>query len=58
MLDILKDYPFYSFTLDASANLESYLSTHDGRHQKQLLDYLTSADAAKVYRERGMVPGR
>lgn len=42
MLDIMKEYPFYSFTLDASANLESYLSTHDESRQRQLIDYLRS----------------
>lgn len=42
MLDIMKVYPEYSFTLDASANLEAYLSTHDEVMQKQLLDYLRS----------------
>jgi alpha-mannosidase len=42
MLDIMKEYPDYSFTLDASANLESYLSTHDETRQKQLIDYLRS----------------
>ena len=30
----------------------------DPKAAKELLDYLSSADAAKVYKERGMVPGR
>jgi molybdate transport system substrate-binding protein len=32
--------------------------SHDPAAAKQLLEYLSSPDAAKVYRERGMVPGR
>jgi len=39
-LDIQKQYPSYSFTLDAAANLDSYLSTRQERHGKQLLDHL------------------
>jgi hypothetical protein len=39
-LEIQKEYPSYSFTLDASANLESYLATRDEAHGKQLLDHL------------------
>jgi len=40
--------------------LSGFVGTHskDPAAAKQLLDYLSSADAAKVYRERGMVPGR
>ena len=30
----------------------------DPKAAKELLDYLSSADAAKVYKERGMVPGK
>lgn len=41
-LDILQQYPGYSFTLDASANLQSYLKTRDEAHEKRLLDYLRS----------------
>jgi hypothetical protein len=40
MLEIMRQYPSYSFTLDASANLESYLSTRDESRQRELLDYL------------------
>jgi alpha-mannosidase len=39
-LEIMKDFPSYSFTFDASANLESYLDTRDEAHRKQLLAYL------------------
>jgi len=42
VLEIMKEYPSYSFTLDASANLESYLRTRDDARQKQVLDYLRS----------------
>ncbi len=42
MLEIMKDYPSYSFTLDASANLESYMATHTDARKKQVLDYLRS----------------
>jgi alpha-mannosidase len=41
-LEILQEHPDYSFTLDASANLESYLKTRDEKRQKQLLDHLRS----------------
>jgi alpha-mannosidase len=41
-LDIMKEFPSYSFTLDASANLESYLATRDEAHRKLLLDHLRS----------------
>jgi molybdate transport system substrate-binding protein len=30
----------------------------DPKAAKELLDYLSSAEAAKVYKERGMVPGK
>jgi hypothetical protein len=40
VLDIMKKFPFYSFTLDASANLESYLATRDETRGKQVLEYL------------------
>jgi len=39
-LQIQSKYPSYSFTLDAAANLDSYLATRDEAHGKQLLDYL------------------
>ena len=39
-LDIEKEFPSFSFTLDAAANLNSYLKTRDKAHRKQLLDYL------------------
>lgn len=42
VLDIMREYPSYSFTLDAAANLESYLATRDEAHGKQVLDYLRS----------------
>jgi molybdate transport system substrate-binding protein len=40
--------------------LVGFIGAHakDPQAAKQLLDYLSSADAAKVYKERGMVPGR
>ena len=50
--------------LPESISIPTRLSAFIGSHSKnpaaakQLLDYLSSADAAKVYRERGMVPGR
>jgi molybdate transport system substrate-binding protein len=39
--------------------LVGFIGAHakDPQAAKQLLDYLSSADAAKVYKERGMVPG-
>ena len=39
-LEIQSKYPSYSFTLDAAANLDSYLATRDEKQGKQLLDYL------------------
>ncbi|HEX4485045.1 MAG TPA: hypothetical protein VH088_02190, partial [Terriglobales bacterium] len=39
-LDIQKQYPSYSFTLDAAANLESYLATRGEENGKQLLGHL------------------
>lgn len=41
-LRITQQFPSYSFTLDASANLEAYLKTRDKAHREQLLDYLRS----------------
>ncbi|HEX4424163.1 MAG TPA: polysaccharide lyase family protein [Terriglobales bacterium] len=41
-LEIQKQYPSYSFNLDAAANLDSYLATRDEQHGKQLLDHLRS----------------
>ncbi len=40
--------------------LSAFIGAHskDPAAAKQLLEYLSSADAAKVYRERGMVPGK
>ena len=39
-LEIQQKYPSYSFTLDAAANLESYLSTRKNEKAKQLLGHL------------------
>ncbi len=39
-LAIQQKYPSYSFTLDAAANLESYLSTRKDEKAKQLLGHL------------------
>jgi alpha-mannosidase len=39
-LEIQKQYPSYSFNLDAAANLDSYLATRDEQHGKELLDHL------------------
>ena len=39
-LEIQQKYPSYSFTLDAAANLESYLSTRKDEKAKQLLGHL------------------
>jgi alpha-mannosidase len=39
-LQIQHDHSSYSFTLDAAANLDSYLATRDEEHAKQLLEYL------------------
>ena len=41
-LEIASQFPSYSFTLDAAANLESYLSTRNEARAKQLLDYLSN----------------
>lgn len=41
-LDLVKQFPSYSFTLDASANLQSYLKNRDPEHTKELLDHLRS----------------
>ena len=40
VLEIMEEFPSYSFTLDAAANLESYLANRDEAHRNQLLDYL------------------
>jgi alpha-mannosidase len=42
VLELLPQFPSYSFTLDASANLESFLSTRDAASAKTLLDHLRS----------------
>jgi len=42
VLELLPQFPSYSFTLDASANLESFLSTRDAASAKILLDHLRS----------------
>lgn len=46
--------------ISTPTRLSGFIGTHskDQAAAKQLLEYLSSADAAKVYRERGMVPGR
>lgn len=41
-LKIQQKYPSYSFTLDAAANLESYLSTRRDEKSKQVLAHLQS----------------
>jgi alpha-mannosidase len=41
-LEIQRKYPSYSFTLDASANLESYLLTRKQKEATELLDKLRS----------------
>jgi alpha-mannosidase len=41
-LDIQQKYDSYSFTLDAAANLDSYLSTRKDEKSKQLLGHLQS----------------
>ncbi|MEP7242956.1 MAG: polysaccharide lyase family protein [Gammaproteobacteria bacterium] len=41
-LQIQKRHPEYAFTLDAAANLESYLSTRDVGHGRELLEHLRS----------------
>lgn len=47
-------------SISEPTRLSAFVGTHakDPAAAKQLLDYLSSADAAKVYRERGMVPGK
>lgn len=47
-------------SISTPTRLSAFIGTHskDPAAAEQLLDYLSSADAAKVYRERGMVPGR
>ena len=47
-------------SISTPTRLFGFISAHakDQAAAKQLLEYLSSADAAKVYRERGMVPGR
>lgn len=47
-------------SISEPTRLSGFVGTHakDPAAAKQLLDYLSSADAAKVYRERGMVPGK
>jgi hypothetical protein len=39
-LEISQKYPSYSFTLDAAANLESYLNTRNKASRELLLDYV------------------
>jgi len=41
-IDITQKFPSYSYTLDAAANLDDFLSTHSEERSKQLLDYLRS----------------
>lgn len=43
-LQIQKQYPSYSFTLDAAANLESYLATRDEKHGNELLGHLKTGE--------------
>ena len=47
-------------SISPSTRLVGFISAHAKNPEaaKQLLDYLSSPDAAKVYKERGMVPGR
>ena len=44
----------------APTRLVGFIGTHakDPKAAQELLNYLSSPDAAKVYRERGMVPGK
>ena len=46
--------------ISTPTRLSGFIGTHakDPAAAKALLTYLSSADAAKVYKERGMVPGR
>ena len=41
-LEIQSQYPSYSFTLDAAANLESYIATRKNKHRQDLLGHLRS----------------
>jgi molybdate transport system substrate-binding protein len=47
-------------SISTPTRLSGFIGTHakDPAAAKELLNYLSSADAAKVYRERGMQPGR
>jgi len=47
-------------SISTPTRLSGFIGAHTKNEAaaKQLLEYLSSADAAKVYRERGMVPGR
>jgi molybdate transport system substrate-binding protein len=47
-------------SISTPTRLSAFIGTKakDPKAAKELLDYLSSADAAKVYRERGMVPGK
>ncbi len=46
--------------ISTPTRLVGFVGAHskDPQAAKELLNYLSSADAAKVYKERGMVPGR
>ena len=46
--------------ISTPTRLSGFIGAHakDPAAAKELLTYLSSADAAKVYKERGMVPGR
>jgi molybdate transport system substrate-binding protein len=46
--------------ISTPTRLSGFIGAHakDQAAAKQLLEYLSSADAAKVYRERGMIPGK
>ena len=39
-LEITKQYPEYSYTLDAAGNLDSYLATRNPKQRQQLLEFL------------------
>src|SRR6266852_6560760 len=47
-------------SISTPTRLAGFVGTHakDPKAAKELLDYLSSPEAAKVYKERGMVPGR
>lgn len=47
-------------SISTPTRLSGFIGTHakDPAAAKELLTYLSSSDAAKVYKERGMVPGR